>query len=99
MIVGMSHRAQPGLTFPVPPSAGPEPQMLFAPSQIQKRSDQWGAAELNDRLDAAWRELIEFSGEWMEIERGVGFDAVEEVWQRLISGDVDPSKGHYLSLR
>jgi NADPH:quinone reductase-like Zn-dependent oxidoreductase len=77
---------------------GPKPEFFFAPSQIQKRAADWGPAELQRRLGAAWASFRSFSEGWLQVQQGYGREAVERVYQDTLAGRTDPQHGHVLSL-
>ena len=77
---------------------GPKPEFFFAPGQIQKRSADWGPAELQRRLAEAWSGFRSFSEGWLQVERGTGRDAVARVYEATLAGRTEPRHGHVLSL-
>jgi len=77
---------------------GPEREFFFAPAQIAKRSEDWGAQGLQDRLGASLRAFMESSRKWLQIERGYGQEAVERTYQATREGSARPDRGHILSL-
>lgn len=93
--VGGTHRA--GGPRPVE-MAGPAPQFFFAPSQIKKRSAEWGAAEFTSRLRANFREFAKYSDGWLEVVRGSGAEAVDQAYAEVLEGRSSPVVGHILSL-
>ena len=97
MSVGISNQTESGFRAPPPPQQGPQPQMFFAPIQIAKRTEDWGAAGLTERLEASWDEVVEFSDSWLQVERAQGSDAIEAAWASLLAGEVPASKGLILS--
>ena len=76
---------------------GPKPQFFFAPSQISKRSKEWGREELNKRLETALTTFIEGSKEWLRIEHSRGAGAVSETYSQLVAGKMPPEIGNILS--
>jgi len=72
-MVGATHHASPPRPAELP---GPTPQFFFAPSQIEKRSKEWGAAELLGRMGGAFVGFAAFAESWLNIVRGAGHDAV-----------------------
>ncbi|BFM15576.1 DUF2855 family protein [Maricurvus nonylphenolicus] len=95
-LVGVSHWDQRGgMSEDVP---GPQPQMFFAPSQAEKRLGDWGAEGFQQRLHTQWVGFTGFVSDWMDIEENAGQAAVESIYQKMLSGDVNPSKGYILSL-
>lgn len=72
---------------------GPPPEFFFAPSQLQQRSEQWGAAEVNRRLDEALAAFIDETTGWMGVEASAGRDAVAALYSELLAGNISPTTG------
>jgi hypothetical protein len=96
MMVGATHWDEPSAAPADLP--GPAPSFFFAPSQISKRSQEWGRTGLGDRVGEAWRRYVEFSDEWVQIRHGSGPEAVEAAYLELVGGQIDPTTGHILSM-
>jgi hypothetical protein len=81
---------------------GPKPTLFFAPAQIKKRLADWGPAETQRRLGAAWLGFIgqvtDAREPWMHVVRGQGAAAVEAVYSAVLAGTSKPSDGHVLSV-
>jgi Protein of unknown function (DUF2855) len=77
---------------------GPRPKFFFAPDRVEKRSKDWGAAGLQARVAEAWQPFCEWTGGWLEVEHGRGFDALQSVYLQVLEGRVDPKTAHVLSL-
>jgi hypothetical protein len=77
--------------------SGPKPQFFFAPSQLSKRSKEWGREELNNRLETALNTFIEGSKVWLRIEHSRGADAVSDTYSQLVAGKMSPEIGNILS--
>ena len=77
---------------------GPPPEFFFAPARIVKRTQDWGAGGLQERLGDAWHAFADWSETWMTIKRQSGEDALRRVYLEVLNGDLDPSDGHVLSL-
>lgn len=77
---------------------GPPPSFFFAPAQLEKRTADWGAAGLQQRLGDAWRAFLAFTAPWLEIVRGEGPAAVERAYRQVLEGGAQPHQGHILSL-
>jgi hypothetical protein len=92
--VGATHWDQTSHRVDIP---GPKPQFFFAPSQLSKRSKEWGREEFNIRLNAALNTFIEGSKEWLRIEHSRGADAVSETYSQLVGGKMPPEIGNILS--
>jgi NADPH:quinone reductase-like Zn-dependent oxidoreductase len=81
-----------------PDLPGAAPEFFFAPAQIQKRSREWGADGLNERVGGAWKAFRDASSAWLEVERGAGRSALERAYRETLAGRTPPQKGHVLSL-
>ena len=81
---------------------GPKPTLFFAPAQIKKRNADWGAAELQQRIGAAWAAFMsrvrDPQSPWLTVQRGHGPAAIEAVYRSLLDGRSDPQQGHMMSL-
>jgi hypothetical protein len=97
--VGGTHWSELGSGKGLP---GPRPVLFFAPAQGKKRAADWGAAELQRRLGAAWlafmKPVSDARHPWLRVEHHTGRAAVEAVYHALAAGKVDPQAGHMLSL-
>lgn len=82
--------------------AGPRPVLFFAPAQIAKRSAEWGAAGLQQRMAEAWHAFMvpvtDTERPWLRVVRGQGRDAVDAVYAALLNGRIRPEEGHMLAL-
>ena len=94
-IVGMTHWGAARNASVLP---GPAPAMFFAPTQIQKRSEEWGAEGLQKRVGEAWVKFRDSSDVWLSVSRGYGTEAVERVYKETLEGRAKPSQGNVLSL-
>jgi hypothetical protein len=77
---------------------GPTPTIFFAPDRVVKRSKDWGAAGLERRVAEAWHPFCEWTGSWLDVVRGQGFEAVQRAYLDVLDGRVDPKTAHVLSL-
>ena len=75
--------------------------LFFAPAQIKKRNTDWGAAELRDRLSAAWRaftaQLMLPGAPWLVVQEHRGTATFNAVYQQVLSGNGDPRMGQILT--
>jgi hypothetical protein len=78
---------------------GPRPTLFFAPAQVKKRTQDWGAAVLNQRLVDAWHAFRSRAQAWLQVQRHEGADDALRAYERLAAGDTEPSAGHILTLR
>ncbi len=96
--VGAAHVEQLGGGAGLP---GPRPTLFFAPAQAKKRQTEWGGEELQRRLVAAWNDFlsraVESDPPWLRVERHQGMPAAQAAYAQLLSGRVDPARGHVLA--
>ena len=96
MTVGVTHWEELGAGQGELP--GPTPTFFFAPDRVVKRSQDWGAANLQTRVADAWHPFCEWVDGWLEVVRGQGFEAVQSAYLDVLEGRVDPKTAHVLSL-
>ncbi|MBI5506541.1 MAG: DUF2855 family protein [Deltaproteobacteria bacterium] len=77
---------------------GPAPVLFFAPAQMAKRAQDWGAAGLQRRIGDAWAKFLGPVSGSMRVVRGRGPAAVQHVYCEVLDGRADPSHGQVLSL-
>jgi hypothetical protein len=96
MTVGVTHweeLASGGDDLP-----GPTPTFFFAPARVEKRSADWGPAELERRVAEAWQPFCEWTAGWLEVDRGQGFEAVKSAYIDVLEGRIGPKSAHVISL-
>jgi NADPH:quinone reductase-like Zn-dependent oxidoreductase len=92
MIVGgthWDHEAAPAADA----LAGPRPAFFFAPTQIAKRTAEWGREKLDRRNGEAWAAYSAWTDAWLEVRTAMGADAVAAAWTDLVAGEIDPRVG------
>ncbi len=89
MTVGLSH----GEVDFSPVEHGPQPEMLFAPSEVERRVAQWGAEEYGRRTTAALFDFVADSERWLRVETSWGRDGVAGTWRAVQAGEVPPDVG------
>jgi hypothetical protein len=98
--VGGTHVNQLGGAHDLP---GPRPTLFFAPAQIKKRSAEWGAALLGQRLLESWQDFLgsacDARNPWLQISRHRGRQSVAEAYRLVLSGRDEPRLGRILSLQ
>ncbi len=81
---------------------GPKATLFFAPAQIKKRSAEWGAAGLGQRLLQSWQAFVaavaQPSGPWLTVQHHAGAQAVQAAYAQVLAGKGDPRVGHMLSV-
>jgi NAD(P)-dependent dehydrogenase (short-subunit alcohol dehydrogenase family) len=93
--VGATHWDAGGSAAAMP---GPTPTFFFAPSQIKKRSQEWGREQFDRTVATALAGFLDHAAGWMRIERSSGTEAVEAVYRSTLDGTGDPAVGHILSM-
>ena len=77
---------------------GPEPTFFFAPTQIAKRTHEWGADEVDHCVGEAWDRYLAWVDGWIDLQHASGAEAVTAVYAELLAGRVDPRVGHICTL-
>ncbi|HQY75465.1 MAG TPA: DUF2855 family protein [Rhodoferax sp.] len=97
--IGGTHVAELGGGRDLP---GPKPTLFFAPAQIKKRSTEWGAAGLGQKLVQSWEGFLaavtQSTPPWVVVQHHDGAQAVQSAYQTVLAGRGDPRMGHMLSL-
>lgn len=76
---------------------GPTPTFFFAPDQVAKRSQEWGAEVLDRSFEEAWARFAPWAGGWMTFQHGAGPDAIGRTYLELLDNRADPTVGHIVS--
>jgi hypothetical protein len=95
MIVGRSHHDAP----PAAVTAGPTPQMFFAPTAIEEMG-RAGAdtGALMAESATALAGFVDRSRSWLRVERATGPAGAEATWADVHAGRVPPDVGRIASL-
>ena len=78
---------------------GPKPELFFAPAQAGKRSQEWGAAEMEKRIASDFVAFRKFADNWLQVRRFDGEDAAREAFLSVLKGEASPAEGYTVSLR
>jgi hypothetical protein len=95
MTVGLSHHDAARDT---PPTAGPTPELFFAPTQVSKRMADWGPDGFRQRVAAALHDFVAASPRWLTVQRSHGSASARDSWDDVRAGSVPPSEGRIVSL-
>ncbi len=99
--IGGTHVDQLGAKGAGKDLPGVRATLFFAPAQIKKRSADWGAAGLRDRLVAAWQAFTsratQADAPWLVAQQHQGTDTFEVVYQQVLKGSNDPRTGQILT--
>lgn len=86
-----------GLTNQVS-DVGAADELFFAPSQMRKRSQDWGRDELDRRFASAWQGFTAAVGGWLSVEVGHGAEGLRTAWSDVLAGRVPPNVGRVVQL-
>jgi hypothetical protein len=89
MTVGLSH----GQVDFSPVEHGPQPEMFFAPTEVERRMREWGADDYDRRTTEALFDFVADSERWLRVEAAWGADGVAETWRAVQAGEVPPDVG------
>ena len=82
---------------------GPRATLFFAPAQIKKRNDEWGAAVMGEKLLAAWKvftaQVTDAAAPWLVVDHHHGPEAVQAAYAEVLGGRSHPRVGHMLSFQ
>ena len=93
--VGATHWERMGAPADLP---GPTPTFFFAPSQLKRRSDDWGRDAAMARIGSALAEFLEDVPRWITVEHSAGPVAVARIYLDTLEGRASASAGHILSM-
>ncbi len=77
---------------------GPAPTFFFAPAQIAKRTQDWGAGGVQERVGEAWIAFSDWTDGWLTLQHSTGPEAVTDTYRQLLAGGVDPRTGFVATL-
>ncbi|WFE50492.1 DUF2855 family protein [Micromonospora sp. WMMD1155] len=80
------------------PNADTAEEVFFAPVQMRKRSRDWGRDGLDQRFTEAWRRFTAVVGGWLDVQVGVGPEALREAWLDVLAGRTPPRVGRVVQL-
>ena len=99
--IGGTHVEQLGARGAGKDLPGVRATLFFAPAQIKKRSADWGATGMRDKLVAAWQAFTECATQaqapWLVAQERQGVEAFEAVYQEVLKGRANPQTGHILT--
>lgn len=77
---------------------GATPTFFFAPTQSEKRNQEWGSGEVAKRIGLSLQSFQSYSDQWINISRCNDVDAIETTFQRVVTGNIKPNEGLILSV-
>jgi hypothetical protein len=94
-LIGATHHEEGGDSSGLP---GAAPIFFFAPSQIQKRAQDWGPTVLFERLGDALVRFQDFVGPQINVVRRGGPQCLAKIYGKVLEGRSNPSDGYILSI-
>jgi Protein of unknown function (DUF2855). len=77
---------------------GAKPTFFFAPTQSQKRTEEWGPGEVQKRIGMSLKEFQIHSDQWMSVVRDSGINEMKETFSKVVKGEISPDQGLILSV-
>jgi hypothetical protein len=77
---------------------GAIPTIFFAPTQLKKRTNDWGRSETMEQIGISLLDYIKFCRSIMTIEHTTDKNDIDTIYQRVLSGQADASIGLIVSL-
>ncbi len=93
--VGTSHWDKFGQPKLMP---GAKPKFFFAPTQAQKRRDEWGPGVIEGQINNGWKRIAEKASNWLKICEHRGLNSTPDVYRNVARGLASPNEGHVIVL-
>jgi len=77
---------------------GATPTFFFAPTQLKKRSLDWGAGETMKQISLSLLNYIEFCRSSITIAHTHNIHHLDDIYQQVLAGTADASEGQIISL-
>lgn len=71
--------------------------MFFAPGHIQKRTQEWGPGEFENKAFRFWHSASIKSREWLSFDKYAGMDTLADVFAQVLDGKTSPEQGIIIS--
>ena len=98
--IGGTHIEQLGAPGAARDLPGPRATLFFAPTQVKKRSTDWGPAEFGRRLVTDWHafraQVAQPGAPWLVVQQHRGEAAVQQAYADVLAGKGNPRMGHML---
>ncbi|WP_433061486.1 DUF2855 family protein [Dactylosporangium sp. CS-033363] len=80
------------------PNAMAAGEVFFAPTQMRKRSADWGREGLDARFAAAWERFAAVVASWVDVRLGHGPSGLRDAWLEVAAGRTPPKVGHVIQV-
>ena len=99
LLVGATHWDQFAKSVDGGALPGSEPEVFFAPAQIEKRDAEWGRGAIMSKAYAASTALVQQLAPSLVMESYSGVEACDAIWQGLLDNQISGQRGIIMSLR
>ena len=96
VVIGVTDWTKQGGAKGLPGAAA---EVFFAPSQMQKRQQEWGIGQFVRRLGSDFASFIELAATHTQVETLSDLQRLPQLWADMAKGDVDPSKGIMIAFK
>jgi hypothetical protein len=93
--VGVTHHEDQVVNDKLP---GAKPIFFFAPTQLTKRTDEWGGRETMQQIGGSLLRYIEFCRSFMTVKHTKDKNQINTIYQAVLSGKADAAIGQVVSL-
>ncbi|MEO1060733.1 MAG: DUF2855 family protein [Actinomycetota bacterium] len=93
--VGITHWEDRSGTGAMP---GPEPQLFFAPAQIEKRTKDWGPGGVDERFGVDWSSFLAEVDDWITVTEVRGPEAARAAYLEMLDGKTPPDQALIVSM-
>ena len=76
-----------------------KPEFFFAPAQGAKRRKELGLPKFMESLRAAWQYFINSIQSKISIEKCIGPEQFERLYEDMLQGKIDPQRGNIISFK
>ena len=78
---------------------GPEPIFFFAPTQLEKRSQDWGKGEVMKRIAESLLRYMQFGRQFLTIRHSTTQEALVDIYSKVLEGSADAAIGEILTVK
>lgn len=94
--VGITHHESRDLETPAE-LPGATPAMFFAPTQMQKRNQDWGPVKYQENMNKAWDSFLNAVDNWVTISTSNGSEEMTETYQKVLNG-APPNEAYVINV-
>lgn len=68
-------------------------KVFFAPTHAKKRMAEWGAKGFQSKVAEIWLPFLQSAKDWVEIKKADSTEKTLQIYQDLVSGEINPREG------